>query len=1562
MAGFKEYQMLFQLNASMGSGFTSTFQSGQNSIMQMQDKINALNRSQGDISAYQKQQAAIDKTKAKIDLYTQQLQNLQGATATTSKEEAELANAIAAKEKQLTDANSKLDQQTAAATEMGNALRQAGIDTNDLANESARLKAEAAEVAAAQKAEADAAEEAGESMRDAMEGARAALEAAGVITALKQIYGAVMDCSSAAAEFETAMAGVKRTVGGSDGFLYDMGESFKQMSTTMPITATELAGIATTAGQLGIAQSNVQNFTTVMAQLATTTDLSADNAATMLAQFSNITGVTEYDRLGSTVASLGDATATTASKVVEMSQGMAAAASIAGMTPTDILAISAAVGSLGIEAASGSTSMSTLISTLYKATETGDKLEDFASVAGMTGAEFKQAWGTDAVGALDAFIQGLNDTERNGKSAVVILDELGINNVRQTKAILGLAQAGDLLSNVVSQANAAWDENTALGEKASVMYETTEAKMTMMQNAANNVKIAIGDALNPAIGGMYEAATDLMVPFAEWIEANPAIVTGITAFIGALGLATAGIVGYTSVTKLAAAASALFAGSIPGMPVILGIAGAVGLLAAGITALTGASRESAESFDDMDTAYDNMIEQAAKQQEILNLVDSYQDLNDEVKNLDKLMSKDFSTEITITPRGPGDEGKLSPEDFVDETTVRLNGVTGQTLAANDFLEGASATVRLTPEQARYIAANDFVQDGNLTVHLTPEQAKTLTSASFLRETKVKLTPEQQKYLKSDDFIDGEKVIELTATQVQTLAAAGFLTDTTVDLHGNALKELAAAGFLADETVTLTGKAAASLKASDFMLGYTVSITGEAGNTLSAADFGLSDQTLTYIASLDDASVESVTQQAKSLQSEIASVDSQIASTQTELGKAQEAAGILAEKISGTKNTKTKNALKEQLEEVNTTIEEQQTKLDELTIRHTQLSSQYSIVGTAAQELQGKEEQLMAVKLALAGASDLVTDASGQTAAAFDAEAAAAQRDAEAQLAAIRSQLYDNITRQTASYSNAVEQAATATSEYNRLAARQTIANSLQGKSTEEVNAAYLSMLRTMDQMEAAEGWSPDNADYQQAVSQAEAWISLMRGTDVSGLQQTADDLNGGVINWEKSFGSATVSASEWNNTLAHLNEDIVTYKTQMDEADSTHNAFIENLVNGVTSGAVELEEVEARITDAVGTEEGAADTVSAIMAEVTAGVNAAAEAKEAYAEASEEMSDSSEAEVTSVESIIASLKDLQTAYKEAYDNAYTSMSGQFKLFEGAADKIKQMNQGSKGGVSGMTQSLEQQQQYIEQYGQNYALVAHNMEQAGVSSETANTILNNLSDGSVESAQYLQSLSTASAEELTALATAYEGLQGTKEEYASTVAEIQTNFSETMNQLQSDLAGAIAGMEMSGEAAANAKATLDAYVNAADGYVALASMKYGAVASAAVAALRRAFGLGGFATGTRNAPRGLAWVGEEGPELMWFNGGERVMNHDESERYAQQNFRADNVTPIQAESVRDSGSRGQYNIDYSPVYQFNGGMNAEDVRSVLEDHSRNMRDEIESILADIEEDGERRRLA
>ena len=355
-----------------------------------------------------------------------------------------------------------MESQEAQLSSTGNALREAGVDTDNLTAASASLSSEIDNLKAEQEELASSTEESGQAMSSAADSMMEFVSAVGVTAVLKEAYEALKACAEEAIAFEESMAAVRRTVGGDDAFLNDLASSFKQLSTEIPISTAELTAIASTAGQLGIAQSDVESFTTVMAKLATTTDLTANEAATMLAQFANITGVKDYDRLGAVIAELGDATATTASKVVEMSQGMAASASQAGMTSTDIMAIAAALGSLGIEAQAGSTSMSQLISTLYKATETGENLKEFASVAGMSAEQFKQAWADNAVGAMDAFIQGLNDVERNGKSAIVILEELGINNVRQTKAILGLASAGSLLSNTINQASNAWSSNTAL--------------------------------------------------------------------------------------------------------------------------------------------------------------------------------------------------------------------------------------------------------------------------------------------------------------------------------------------------------------------------------------------------------------------------------------------------------------------------------------------------------------------------------------------------------------------------------------------------------------------------------------------------------------------------------------------------------------------------------------------------------------------------------------------------------------------------------------------------------------------------------------------------------------------------------------------------------------------------------------------------------------------------------------------------------------------------------------------------------------------------------------------
>ncbi|MBQ7436108.1 MAG: phage tail tape measure protein [Oscillospiraceae bacterium] len=536
-----------------GKALSDLYQAQKNKVQELRSALDNAKQAE---QKYAQQKAELQK---KIEENNKALEKLKQTTGDTSKEEARLTEENAKLQKELQGVDAKLAAAEKGTNNWQTQLNNAEIQLNNLDAEIQKNDKYLDEAAKSSDGCAHSIDEFGREVDETKESVQdlsTVLASAEFQQVADKLRDALMDCARASMEFEVGMAAVKRTTGITGPELEEMGNHFKQLSTEIPITTQELTAIATTAGQLGVkGRDNVEAFTEVMAQLATTTDLTADTAATMLAQFANITGMktaSDYEHLGSVVASLGDATATTATKVVEMSQGIAATGTLAGMSATDIMAISAAVGSLGIESAAGSTAMSTLISTLYKATQTGgEKLDQFASVAGMSGSQFRQAWGEDAVGALNAFITGLNDTERNGQSAILILDELGITNVRQTKAILGLAAAGDLLTGTIEQANQAWEENTALQEKAGIMYDTAQAKVTQFENATNNLKIAIGDALAPTIIDLAEKGQTAVEFFTKLTEENPKLTSVLVKTAGAIVGVTSAFVGLQSASKVA---------------------------------------------------------------------------------------------------------------------------------------------------------------------------------------------------------------------------------------------------------------------------------------------------------------------------------------------------------------------------------------------------------------------------------------------------------------------------------------------------------------------------------------------------------------------------------------------------------------------------------------------------------------------------------------------------------------------------------------------------------------------------------------------------------------------------------------------------------------------------------------------------------------------------------------------------------------------------------------------------------------------------------------------------
>ena len=625
MAGRKEYEMLFQLNAQLGGSYSKTFKAAQQEIVSMQKEIQALSKTQADISAFQKQQAAVEATRKRLEMLRQQYDNIQREMEETGNESADMKNKLLAKQLQIDKTSASLEKQTAKLNELSGALEEAGVNTDDLSHSSEQL---AGKIDTLKKKQGEAADKAmtfGDKAGQAFNQVHEAIVAAGIAVALKEIYEYFASCAQASMDFESAITGVAKTTDLTDEELAAMSDSIKALSTEIPATTEEIAAVTEAAGQLGIQKDALLDFTEIMTMLGTATNMTADEAATSLARFANITGMAtdNYGRLGSVIVDLGNNFATTESEIVAMGTRLASAGKLAGLTEPEIMALAAAMSSVGIEAEAGGTAMTQTLNAIEKAVaKGGDDLAEFARIAGISSEEFSSAWKNDAMSALTSFIGGLGKLDEQGESTVLVLEDLGLTGIRQSNMLKALGLAADQMTGAVNTANTAWQQNTALTNEANKRYATAQSRLTMMQNAYNNLKVAIGDAYTPALSEAYGVGTKVLNEITKFVQANPGVVAAITGLSTALGAAAVAAAAFALKAKIAAAAAAFLTTVTPGVNVIMGVAAAVGVVTAGIIALassaandavpsvkelTEAARGMREAMDEAKATYDDTV-------------------------------------------------------------------------------------------------------------------------------------------------------------------------------------------------------------------------------------------------------------------------------------------------------------------------------------------------------------------------------------------------------------------------------------------------------------------------------------------------------------------------------------------------------------------------------------------------------------------------------------------------------------------------------------------------------------------------------------------------------------------------------------------------------------------------------------------------------------------------------------------------------------------------------------------------------------------------------------------
>ena len=204
------------------------------------------------------------------------------------------------------------------------------------------------------------------------------------------------------------------------------------------------------------------------------------------------------------------------STIMNFAQRLAGTGTVVRVSKKDIMALSAAMASVGINAESGGSAMSKVLTKMNNAVKDGgEKLQGFASVAGVSGQEFAKTWENDPYKAVQQFEQGLANQNKEGKNVKEMLKDLGITELRETDTVLRLANGNKQLQTARENANKGYKEGNALSQEAETKYKTLGNQMKIFMNHVRDLGIEIGSALSPILIGMMKVLTPVIDALAK---------------------------------------------------------------------------------------------------------------------------------------------------------------------------------------------------------------------------------------------------------------------------------------------------------------------------------------------------------------------------------------------------------------------------------------------------------------------------------------------------------------------------------------------------------------------------------------------------------------------------------------------------------------------------------------------------------------------------------------------------------------------------------------------------------------------------------------------------------------------------------------------------------------------------------------------------------------------------------------------------------------------------------------------------------------------------------------
>jgi len=537
-----------------------------------------------------------------------------------------------------------------------------------------------------------------------------ALVAAGVTASVKAITDALMGCTQASMEFETAMAKVGTIADESQKPLGDMRNEILALSSETGKSVGELAEATYQAISASVATESAVDFVGTANKLAVGGFSDTTTAVDILTTAINAYGMSADD-----AAKISDVLITTQNlgktSVAQLGASMGMVISLAAaynMNLEDLAASYALLTANGTQTAQATT--------YVKAA-----LNELGSTSSVVGSTLKKQTGK-------TFAELMAEGNSLGDVLQVLADSVdgdttAFNNMWSSSeagvGMLSILNSGTSKYNSLVQAmEGSTGAATTAFEK---MSETGEFAQQRFQNATENLKIAIGDELAPVLMELQQSGADAMEWATEFVKEHPEVVAAVTALAAALAVLAAALVGLLVVQQVTTAFTKFSAALL---------ANPVGAVAVALTALTAAAvafgavmkDRTSESVknrkaidqckDSYDELKDSMEEHAKERKESIKSAKTeaatYQNLADKLYDLADKTNKTASDKAqmnTIVDQLNGAMPELGLS--IDETTGALNREKSAVDAVIDSMK-QQALANAYQEQANK-AASDLAE-------------------------------------------------------------------------------------------------------------------------------------------------------------------------------------------------------------------------------------------------------------------------------------------------------------------------------------------------------------------------------------------------------------------------------------------------------------------------------------------------------------------------------------------------------------------------------------------------------------------------------------------------------------------------------------------------------------------------------------------------------------------------------------------------------------------------------------------------------------------------------------